>query len=86
MESNVPYNRMQPEVEVHQGVTQPTIIMAPPTQQRYNTYGRFGNIALGVMQLVCGVILVALTVSLDSLNVLWYNFYNFLNLLKLLLI
>ena len=66
MEHNVPYNRMQPG-EAYEGVAQATIYMVPWTQQRYNTYDRSINIGLGVMQLVCGVILMAFTVSTDSL-------------------
>ena len=70
MEHNVTYNRMQPEGEVHQGVAQPTIVMTPPAEQRYITYDRCANVGLGVMQLICGLILITLSVSTDSLRAL----------------
>ena len=76
MEHNVPYNRMQPEGEMRQGVAQPRVIMAPP-EQRYITYDRCANVGLGVMQLICGLILITLSVSTDSLYMICNYFVIF---------
>ena len=78
MEPNVPYNRMQPEVEMHQVVAQPTIIMAPPCQEKYNSYDRCANIGLGIMQLVFGLMLILFTVSTDSLYIHCSHFVHLL--------
>ena len=61
---------MQPEVEVHQGVAQPTAMIA--RERYFHTYDRRINIGLGVMQVVCGLILIAFTVSTDSLHTHFY--------------
>ena len=65
MESQLPYNNMNTfPAESEQPPAAPTVIVASTSSQtRYKSYGSRLNVTLGIIQIVCGVLLMGLNVS-----------------------
>ena len=66
MESQLPYDRMSTfPAETEQPQAAPTVIVAStPSQTRYKNYGSRLNVTLGIIQIVCGTLLIGLSVSM----------------------
>ena len=65
MESQLPYNNMNTfPAEADQRRAAPTVVVASTSSQtRYKNYSSRLNVTLGVIQIVCGVLLMGLNVS-----------------------
>ena len=65
MESQLPYDRMSTfPAETEQPQAAPTVIVASNSQTRYKNYGSRLNVTLGIIQIVCGVLLMGFSVSM----------------------